>query len=215
MAQYEKRFSVVDVKTGAVVYSSSRGFYPPRYDPERGYLFWPQKTFAKQFSEIPFPSDMTDTDIARMARLAKRIWSNSNVLVSGKTHGPKSPIDVDEMGVMLNASRRSVEEFLRKMNGLGVIAFSDVTLRGKTERFYYVNPLYFFSSNRLPLALYLMFREEINAYLPDWVKHEFGSQESAKARDGMSKEDILVEAFERGLRGKKEDGCELNEVAGE
>jgi hypothetical protein len=213
MAQrYEKKFVIYDRVKGENVFESTKGFYPPRFDEERGYLFWNRKTFAKQFSDVDFPKDMTMLDRGRLATLAKRIWGNSNVLVS-KKNGQKQPIDVAEIADTIGLSMRYTEEWLQRMNMMDVIVFNDVIRRGNKERFYYVNPLYFFSSNRMPLALYLMFRDVIDAQLPYEVKTKFAQQHTEKEKNGMTTADICVEAFEKGLRGKREDGVDIDEVA--
>jgi hypothetical protein len=211
METYEKRFVVVNKRTGEVVHSSTRGFYPPAFDEEKGYLFWKGKTFAKQFSDVPFPDGMSDGDVGKLARLAKRIWSNSNVLVSAE-RGVKKPIGLTEVAGLLGMTERYAGAWMEKLQVLGVLAISEVRFRGNTETFYYVNPVYFFSSNRMPLALYMMFREDLDKHLSAEVRSKFEGQENKKRGAGMSKEDILAETFERGLRGKKEEGCEIDEA---
>ncbi|MFE5319774.1 hypothetical protein ACFQ88_13790 [Paenibacillus sp. NPDC056579] len=36
-----------------------------------------------------------------------------------------------------------------------------------------MNPLYFFSDRYLPLSLYLLFQEQIDKHIPDWVKQKY------------------------------------------
>ena len=65
------------------------------------------------------------------------------------------------------------KKFIRKMISLGIMARATVEVGGGKEVQYYVNPIYFFSSNRIPLSLYLLFRHELDKVLPAWVKAEY------------------------------------------
>jgi len=170
----EKRTIFVDEKTGEVV-SEKRHHISAAFDDEKGYLLWARKNFAKSFSEIDFPKDMTTLEIGQMTRLSKRIWSNTNMLGYRGSGGVK-PYDIDKIAEVLNISSRQAYRFMQKMMKLGIIAKVTVDTEGKKDTHYYINPMYFFSSKRIPLNLYLIFRKQLDAVLPQWVIQRFSDQ---------------------------------------
>lgn len=180
----------VDSSTGEIKHRSIQRI-TPAFDDERGYLFWVRKSFAKSFSDVPFPQEMTDADVGRMARLSKCIWSNTNMLGYRGNKGVR-PYDTDKIADVLGISVRQAQRFIRKMIRVGMMAQVTVKVEGVVETHYYINPIYFFSSNRIPLNLYLIFRRQLDKVLPEWVKKEFAEQKNkqTKAFTHREKEEI-------------------------
>jgi hypothetical protein len=176
--RYEKRFQIVDTKTGEVKYSAPMGYFPPRFDEERGYLFWNQKNHATQFADVDFPEAMSMMDRGRLATLAKRIWANTNCIGKRSRDQEKrfEPCDLDDIAEILGIAPRYAKEWLDRMVKMEVMAVSLVTVGQYTDTHYYINPIYFFSSDRLPLNLYLLFRRQLDKVLPDWVQGRFAEQ---------------------------------------
>lgn len=170
---------LIDGESGEVV--SRRVLEFNVFNEEQGYLFWNRKHFAKTFQDVQFPREMSDADVGRMTRLTKRVWANTNMLAYRSARGVR-PMGPDEMGAYLGLRRSQVYAFLRKSIRLGVMARVEVTTEGRMESQYYISPVYFFSSNRIPLNLYLIFRRQLDAVLPDWVKRRFSELEAADRR---------------------------------
>ena len=74
----QKITTYVDEDSGEVLSRKQHGV-GKRFDPEKGYLFRNQ---AGGFSSMmfPFPETMTDIEIGRMTRLAKKMWGSTNML---------------------------------------------------------------------------------------------------------------------------------------
>jgi hypothetical protein len=166
-----KKTFVYDGETGEK-YSEKQKHFPPAFDEEKGYLFWPRKSFSKSFTGIDFPEEMNDLEIGRMARLAKMIWSNTNMLGYRGSGGVK-PYSTEMIAGILKIKPRQAYRFIEKMILLGLIARVKIETETGKETQFYVNPIYFFSSNRIPLSLYLLFRNQLDHYLPAWVKTEY------------------------------------------
>ncbi len=171
-----KRDTVVTktmVETGEVIdqYKQTT-YFPARFDEEKGYLWKVQSNGARMFSEVPFPEKMSMIDRGRMVTLAKHIWSKTNML-GYRGHGGVRPYSVKQIGELIDLSPEQTERFLKRMYGLEMIKPVSVPFGERIEIQYYVNPLYFFSGNRLSLNLYALFHEELEKHLPDWVKEEF------------------------------------------
>lgn len=167
---------LIDKASGEVV--SRRVLDFNVFNEERGYLFWNRKNFAKTFQDTVFPREMTDAEVGRLTRLTKRVWSNTNMLAYRSARGVR-PMGPEEIGAYLGLSRTRAYVFLGKMLRLGVVARVDVAVESRAETHYYVSPLYFFSSNRIPLNLYLIFRRQLDAVLPGWVRQRFSEMEVA------------------------------------
>jgi len=142
------------------------------FDEEKGYLFWARKGFAKSFLDIDFPPETTMKERGQMATLAKKIWSNTNML-GYRGNGGIRPYNEKQIGEVIELKEYQAKKFVRKMIDLGIMAKVNVEAGEKKEVHFYVNPIYFFSSNRIPLNLYLIFRNQLDCYLPDWVKAKY------------------------------------------
>lgn len=147
---------------------------PAYFDEEKGYLFWPRKSHARSFHDIPYPEKMTDGDIGKLARLAKHIWSNTNMLAY-RGYGGLRPLGIEDIAQILDLKPRRTRSYLKKMVDLGVMAKSKTKVGSIVEDFFYINPIYFCSTKRIPLHLYLIFRKQLNEVLPEWVIERFNS----------------------------------------
>ena len=166
-----KTTQYIDQITGELMHEK-KSYYADSFDEEKGYLFWNRKNFVKMFSDVPFPTTMSKMDIAHMTLLVKKIWSNTNML-GYRGNGGIKPYDVDGISKIIGLQRRQTISFLNKMQSIGMIAESVVKVEDVSERHYYINPIYYFSSNRLPLNLYLLFRVQLDAVLPNDIVSKF------------------------------------------
>jgi hypothetical protein len=166
--------SFIDDVTGEL-YGKNVRHIAAAFDEEKGYLFWARKSFSKSFMGVDFPVQMTMKERGQMATLAKKIWSTTNML-GYRGNGGVKPYSVEQIGQILGMKPYQANTFMRKMIHMGIIAKAVVRVGDRTDVQYYVNPIYFFSSNRIPLNLYLLFRKELDGILPEWVKRKYRSQ---------------------------------------
>jgi len=169
-----KETRYIDEKTGEIKHSNVRHI-AAAFDEERGYLFWARKSFTKSFIHVPFPKQMSCREIGRMAILSKQIWSNTNMLGRRIGRGIK-PLTTKDIGRVIGVRERQAQRFIEKMVRLGMMARVKVKVENKTQIQFYLNPIHYFSSNRIPLNLYLIFKKQLDAFLPDWVKREYAVQ---------------------------------------
>lgn len=167
-----KETRIFNEKTGEVLQKNVRPFAPV-FDNEAGYLFWPRKSFAKTFLDIDFPREMSVKEIGQMTLLAKKMCPKTNLL-GYRGNGGTRPYSIDKIGAAIGLKTSQSYSFIRKMIRLGLIAEARIKAgEGKPEVQYYINPLYFFSGNRINLNLYLLFHKQLDHFLPGWVKYKF------------------------------------------
>ncbi|MCC5465556.1 hypothetical protein [Pelosinus baikalensis] len=166
-----ERKQVIDNKTGQVMADNVRHI-SSAFDDDKGYLFWARKSFAKSFIDVPYPKEMSKMDIANISILSKHMWSNTNMLGYRGSGGAK-PYDVVMIAKAIELKQRQTYSFLKKMIDLGLMAKVDIKTDNGIETQYYINPIYFFSGNRIPLSLYLIFRKQLDGVLPGWVRERF------------------------------------------
>lgn len=164
---------VRDITADGVVVRMKREYIADALTPE-GYRVPPHKRGAVMFADICFPPEMTDAEVGKLARLAKLMIADSN-MIGYRGHGGIKPYTRDDICALVGLSGKRGREFVCKMITLGVMAV--VTRRvGDIEREeYYINPAYFFAGKRISLNLYLLFRESLDPILPAWVRREFWS----------------------------------------
>lgn len=169
-----KQTRYIDDHTGEICKDNVQ-YISAAFNEEKGYLFWARKSFAKSFQDVPYPKTMTMLEIGQMAVLAKHIWSNTNML-GYRGNGGIKPYDMTGIGNIIGVGQRRAQQFVSKMIRLGMLARVEVKAGDRVDVQYYVNPIYFFTSNRIPLNLYLIFRKQLDNEFPEWVKAKYAEQ---------------------------------------
>lgn len=168
-----KKTDIIEPETGEIVHSKTSDLFAV-FDEQKGYLFWSRKAFSRSFSSIDYPVGISVSDIGRLTLLSKRIWANTN-MIGYRGNGGVRPMTIKHMGGVIGLGGYQAGVFIRKMIRLGIMARVDVNSAGLQESQYYINPIYFCSTNRIPLNLYLIFREQLDNYLPNWVKQKYNN----------------------------------------
>jgi len=166
-----KKTQYIDKDTG-VIQKENIQFIAAAFHEEKGYLFWARKNFAKSFVDVDFPKAMTMKERGQMATLAKKMWSTTNMLGYRGNGGIKS-YDDEQIGYIIGLKSYQAKSFMRKMIKVGMIAKVTVMTEGERVTQYYINPIYFFGSNRIPLNLYLIFKTQLDKVLPSWVLEKY------------------------------------------
>jgi hypothetical protein len=173
MSEIQKKM-LIDKDTGEVI--SEKMLNINIFDEKDGYLFWKNRQAIKTYPGISLPEGLTDREVACLHKLSQCIWSTTNMLAyRGYENRPK-PMDVERIAKETGMPLRNASSFIRKLIDLGVMAKVVVETAHNKETQYYLNPIYFFSGNRLSLNLYLLFRTQLDRYLPEWVREKFAEQ---------------------------------------
>lgn len=158
-----------------------------------GYRVPTQKRGAKMFSDIPFPDTVSDADIGRMARLSKLMIGDSNMLGYRTRAGIKA-YTIEDIYKLVGLSDRRGRDFIARMvKGKMIKNFPQNKPDGTQVDEYYINPAHFFSGKRINLNLYLLFREQLDPILPQWVRFEFMSHANKKAIIPKQKLKVVTE----------------------
>jgi hypothetical protein len=172
-----KKTQYINMETG-VVEKENTQYIAAAFHEEKGYLFWARKNFAKSFIDVEFPAAMTMKERGQMATLAKYMWSNTNMLGYRGSGGVK-PYNEERIGNLIGLKAYQAKDFMRNMIGCGMIAKVIVTIEDEKTTQYYINPIYFFGSNRISLNLYLIFRTQLDEVLPLWVLEKYAAVKGA------------------------------------
>jgi hypothetical protein len=167
---YHKQ-TVVTNDFGEVISEKSLA-YKGRFDAESGYLFWSQRNFVKSFPGVELPEELTDDERGKMDRLSHKVFSNTNMLAYQSRDGV-TPYGMKDIQDTLKVGQRQTYRFVDKMLRLGIMARNTIDCKGERTIQYYLNPMYYFSSNRLSLNLYLLFKEQLDEVLPKYVIQNF------------------------------------------
>lgn len=175
---YEK--SAVNRETGEII--SYHKYSMVYYSAEKGYLFFNKRGAVKTFNGIDLPETLKDEDIGKLYKLSKKTFKTTNMLMY-RSHNTILPMQAKHIAKTLGITEKYAKMFIRKMINSRIMA--KVTV--KNSEFpckiqYYMNPIYFFNGKYLNLNLYLLFKDDLDMYLPQWVKDKFyeGSYEHDK-----------------------------------
>ncbi len=162
---------IINTDTGEVEHRKEMPFSLFRED--QGYMLFVNKHNVRMFPDVPLPNELNKNDIANLYLLSRGIYGSTNMLAyrgSGNVIKPMAPKD---MARTMDLSIDRANRFLRKMIKLGMIAKVDVEIEETVMTQYYMNPIHFFSSKYLPLNLYLLFKEQMDRYIPDWMRKKY------------------------------------------
>jgi hypothetical protein len=174
---------IVDKSTGEVVskFTSRNDFHSRGYfDEQKGYRFRARsKKLIRLDVDIDLLEPLNNSELGRVYRLTRLIWQDTGVLakVVNRAVLPLQRNDLYEyMG--FDSSRRG-REFLDKLLSLSLIRYVVVNLddKGTTEEQWYLNPLYA-ATNYINRNQYLLWRDQIDKFIPDYIKDKFLSVKS-------------------------------------
>ena len=160
----------IDKETGEILKDSR--FDLIYWDEEKGYLFWNKKSSVKIFDDIELPKGLNKTEIANMYLLSRKMYHNTNMLAF-RSNGALKPMGIKEISKAIGLKERQATAFINKMRKLGILAKATIEIASKKETHYYINPIYFFNCKWLPLNLYLLFKDDLDKYIPENIKARF------------------------------------------
>ena len=154
------------------------------FDMDKGYLFRLNKEAVRLFKGCDLPKELSHSDVARVYRLAMMMQAESN-LICYRSGNALKPMSKAYMARYLCASERQVTAFLNRMIKERIIGKVKVRVGCDVQVQYYINPIYFFNGKWLNHNLYWIFRKDLDAFLPRWVKERFS--DAAKAEGGAER----------------------------
>lgn len=166
-------------ETGELVKEQKR-LFTSQFDEEKGYLFWNRKNHSKIYNDIEFPECFSYADQGRLQKLSRHIYSNTNML-GYRGNGGVKPYSKYKIGELIDLKRSALSEFMKKCISYEIIKEVKIETNNIIEIQYYINPVYYFSGKRIPLSLYLIFRNSLDKYLKEWVKREFNRVENERS----------------------------------
>lgn len=167
----------VDADSGEVISKHEQVQNYKYFDPEKGYLFQPNRDSIKIFPGCGLPEDLTESETARLYRLSLIIHKDSNLLCY-KSRNAVKPMNTAKIAGYLRLSPRRTYLFLQNMIHRRIIGRVKVKIGNSQETQYYLNPIYFFSGKWLNVNLYFLFRRDLDKMLPQWVIKEFSEMEN-------------------------------------
>jgi hypothetical protein len=170
----------IDKETGEVL-STIQTEIPDAMNDE-GYRVPTNKKGSKIFTDVSFPANVTDSEIGKMTRLSKLMIGSTNML-GYRVRGAIKPYTDSEIADIAGISGWRGKAFVEKMVKEKLIGRFDMIIGNQKRTQYYINPVYFFAGKRIGLDLYLMFQEELNQILPDWVQKSFAYAVREKVRN--------------------------------
>jgi len=168
-----KKEIVIDTKTGEVKYNKE-SFIPELFN-ENGYYFWNKKSQSRQFTGIALPLNSFE-DEGIFGRLCRFHLSENSNFLEVKENRNCRPFNFKDFVKFLGVSERQAHRRFKRLLDSGVIARLTIEIKGYTEEWLVVNPLYFVSGKRINDTLYKLFRKDLDSYLSPYAKQEFAKR---------------------------------------
>ena len=179
MEKHTKTFITTEINTDTGEVKKKNEFSFRYFDDEKGYLFWLNKESVKTFKGFALPKDLTESETARIYRLSMVTHKNSN-LICYRSGNVIRAMNIKAIAGYLNISYRQAVAFINRMISRRIIGKVKVTIGNQDEIQYYLNPIFFFNGKWLNCNLYFLFKTDLDAFLPSWVKEKFNADLSSK-----------------------------------
>lgn len=166
MNVHYKKTSVIDSE-GEIVDDRVSKFYNP-FKKGKGYKFKYKSVTIKSYLGLELPECFSDVECGKLYRLSKKIYSDSNLLAY-RSNNVIAPLIKQEIQIMVGLHRTKFNPFWNKVLKNGII--KPILIDGK--EYYCFNPLYYNTTNYLPLYLYIAFQKELKEHLPEWVIQKY------------------------------------------
>lgn len=164
----------VDSKTGEVL-SRRQIDLPSYFDQDNGYRLMARTKNIRVFPDVPFPEGLTRTDMGHLLFLSRSMWATNTGCVGVIRRRKFVPFNDENLirHIGLDPKRRG-KEWLKRMVSLAMLRSIDVNMPdGRRERQWYINPLHF-CPMFLSRQTYLIWRDQVEKFVPDYVKKLFG-----------------------------------------
>lgn len=152
-------------------HTEKKSYVDMMFDDEAGYIAWTKKKSVKTYIDHPFPKEFTWAEKGRIETLKHYILKDNQFLVYRSNRAIK-PIEIKQLCTILELSERRAKLFIKKMKQYVIL--KEVSFNGMV--YYSFNPLYGLKDRRITSTLYLIFQEELQEYLPQWVITKFVEQ---------------------------------------
>jgi len=149
---------------GEIVNEKVVKYYSP-FKPGKGYNFKYKSTKIKSYLDIPLPDEFTDSEIGKLTRLSRCMYSSSNLFAKRSTGNRIVPVSKNDIRKIVGLSQNRFYEFYNKAVTHKIL--KSIVLDGDT--YYCLNPIYFNSTEYIPLYLFIAFQSELSEHLPKWV----------------------------------------------
>lgn len=160
---------------------------------ERGFYLWSDETFGgmikqRNYHQKHYPDRRLCEAIASKADLLRTYTLSEYIVKNTNRVGRKDSkgfADLAGICELLGISEKKTREYLNRIIGLGIIA--RITAETKGEKFisYAFNPVYINSCKYVPLELYVVFKKDMDAIIPDWMKSKYAEALDRKNRQGL------------------------------
>jgi len=164
--KFYKKVTAVD-DAGEIISQATTPYYNPFKD-GRGYNFKYKSINVKSYLDIPLPDCFTDSEVGKVYRLSRYIYSDSNLLAK-RTGGIIQPYTKTDIQSIIGLYRTKFNPFWNKIVKNKIA--KQISLNG--EDYWCFNPIYFNSTTYLPLYLYIEFQGELRHHLPLWVIQKY------------------------------------------
>lgn len=165
MSKYYKKQSIST--DGEVVYEKTFKLYSP-FKEGRGYNFKYKSLNVRSYFDIELPKCFTDSEIGKIHRLSRRIYSSSNLLAR-RSNNNIVPLTKKDIQGIVGLYRTKFYPFWNKIIDNKII--KPVMLDG--SEYFCFNPIYFNTTTYLPLYLYITFQKELQDHLPKWAIEKY------------------------------------------
>lgn len=185
LAKIRKTENYDDPETGERKYQKVVDLWS-RFDPKRGYKFYYNRSVVEGAREIPLPppEQMQASDIGHLRRLSYYLIGDSGMLGYRGNGNVVKTMTPEMMSRVTGLSKRSTYRFIQRVGDMHMMRQLTVEIeKGVKETQFYLNPLYHAGSPYIPLGLYLIFRDQIDRYLPGWAIEEYRLMELREEPD--------------------------------
>lgn len=171
-----RQISVMDFNenTGEIFFNSTKNKPYKIWKENVGAMIKCRNRHKKIYNDYKLCDIIEDkNDLLKTYILMEYIY-NDNIIyinVKNKTYKPATSLDISEI---LGITEKTAKEYLNRMIKRGILGKIVVELNDENKYDSYAfNPVFVNSCKYIKKDLYLLFKDYIDKYLPDWIKQKY------------------------------------------
>ena len=158
---------------GEVYYDCTKTYESKLWKEGKGAILKPNNYMNKMYrTNKLFEIIKNKRDLLNTYILTEYIYKDTNIIYYIDENINRIAT-IKDISTIIDLCEKRTKEYLNRMIDLGIIAEISTIIKNKKYKSYIFNPLYVNSCRYINNTTYLLFKNYLDKYFPDWIKNNY------------------------------------------